>query len=535
MKKFLSVVTLTLPLLTAYGQGTESSNSTQPEKIRYGQELFLQNLSFGSDNPVSIASNPYTLLNDFNVSYSRGTGSFMPVDGSGKAGLTDIDIYGVKKLNTISFEGSMHYGVHDLQDSRWNNTVLLSENNPFIIADSLVYYKTATHADSIPNDQNRELFTLSGGFAWQVSHKFLVGLRAVYKVGSKADESDPRFEAHGARVLINPGAEYSLSDRIALGLSFDAEVYHETVSMSVMDNLLPGHENTFLFQELGKYVVEQSGKRRYDGSRLGGFLQFKAKGTTLSDLFEAGLVMNTEKADDGATSFTRHGGDYSEYLITARNRFCMNRPSAIHNLILSASMTYGSAKWYKQKARIGEFGQTLYDILSKEVVQKQNDMSATLSYRFDHLSSRRPVFTAIVNAGAGKVSVNQYPDGYFARYTLANAGAELSRTFFVKDFSFSIGLTGNMTKDISALQYELPTATGTRKVMNSYFIPKYEYLGAGFWNTGATADASYRIKRQDRTLCYCRLGAGYSYTGYTGSYSRFDDRRTVSVRASLLF
>ena len=143
MKRFLPALLMILPLAQVFAQdqNTGTVNVSQPQKQWYAEELFLQNIRYGSQNPVSISFNPYSQLNDFNISYNKGEGSFKPVDGAGKSGMTDVNIYGVKKVNRISFEGSLYYGVHQLDDSRWNNTVLLSENNPFIVADSLVSFK----------------------------------------------------------------------------------------------------------------------------------------------------------------------------------------------------------------------------------------------------------------------------------------------------------------------------------------------------------------------------------------------------------
>lgn len=536
MKKFLSALLSVIPFTVAFAQSQDTgiSNVSQPQKQWYGQELFLQNIQYGSQNPVSITYNPYSQLNDFQVSYSQGKGSFKPVDGAGKAGMTDVNIYGVKKTRNISFEGSLYYGVHQLDNSRWNSTVLLSKNNPFIVADSLVYYKAATHEDSIPNNQNREIFNLNGGFSWQTG-KFLIGLRANYQVGSKADESDPRFEAHAARVTFNPGFQYSILDGLSLGLSLEYQTYHENIRMYAEDHLFPGHQTTFFLQEIGNYVTEQSCSRRYDGTQYGGNLQMTFTGDRISDFLEAGYHVNNENADDGGTSYTRHGGDYSETTLSFSNRVQFGTENLRHNVTLSAGMVNGSSKWYKQTPKTGEFGQTLYEIVSKEVVQKQKDMYGNLSYRLDYIVSQRPSLSVELKGGYNDVSVNEYPDEYYMKYTLADAGIDVSKYLYFTKLSFKVSADFDFCKDIKALDYDLPGSSGKSRVLKSYYIPKYEYLAAGYWNGGISVDGTYKISRKENSSVYFKFGGAWHLCKYTGQYDRFQDRSLAEIRTSLSF
>ena len=129
--------------------------------------------------------------------------------------------------------------------------------------------------------------------------------------------------------------------------------------MYAKDHLYPGHETTFFLQEIGNYVIEQSCSRRYDGTKIGGNLQIVYSGDRLSDFFEAGYLSNNENADDGGTSYTKHGGDYSENVMSFSNRLQYKGDSFRHNLTISGEMLNGSSKWYKQKSKTGEFISTL--------------------------------------------------------------------------------------------------------------------------------------------------------------------------------
>ena len=521
--RFLLTLIAVASVSAISAQTTQAVSESQPQTVDYEQELYLQNIYHGAANPVSIAYNPYTVINSFDGSYSRVKGDFKPVDGAGNAKLMDFNIYGAKKMEKISFEGSLLYSVHELNNSRWGNTVLLSEKNPFIIADSLVY-------DSVPNNHDREIFNLNGGFAWQVNDKFVFGLRANYKVGSKADQSDPRFETHGARVTINPGVEYKLGSNLSLGLSASAEVYHENVRMTVQDNLLdPAHTIIFLFNELGNYtVMNVTGyNRRYDGKIYTGAFQTVYTGSKLDNFLELGYELNTEEGIDGGTSYMKKVGDNNITTMKVTERVQIKSASMRHNIAVSAYMLNEKAKYYKQNARRDEFGMEIWDVVSAEITQKESDMKAELSYRLDLLKDGESHMTAILKGGIDNVSVNEFPDEYYAKYSLMTAGVDITKRFTFGDFRLSVNAKGNYCKALSPIEYELPTDNaGRRRFTRGYFTPKYEYYGAEYMSYGASVSGAYHINGKQ----WVKLTAGYSLADYLGEYSRFDNRSNLFVK-----
>lgn len=515
----LSVVTVSA--VTTAQTKSEVSES-QPNTVDYEQELYLQNILYGSSNPVSIANNPYTVINSFDGYYSRVKGDFKPIDGAGNANLMDFNIYGAKKLKKISFEGTLQYSVHELNKSRWGNTVLLSPKNPFIIADSLVY-------DSVPNNHDREIFNLNGGFAWQTTDRLTLGLRANYKVGSKADQSDPRFESHAARVTVNPGVQYKMGS-LALGLSGSYETYHELIRMTVQDNLLdPAHDIIFLFNELGNYtIMNVTGYNRlYNGTKYTGALQAVYSGSSLANFLEVEFVSNKEEAIDGGTSYRKLGGENTNTTLNFTDRLQFRGASMQHNIGISASMLNEKAKFFKQNARHDNFGMEVWDVVSAEITQKEKDLKADLSYRLDMLKDGESHLTAIVKGGIDKVTVNEYPDEYFVKYTLMNAGVDLTKRFDAGNYRFAVSANGTYCKALDALEYELPTENaGKRRFTNNYFAPKYQYFGAEYISYGVSASAAYRIRNRQLV----KLTAGYSFADYKGEYSRFDNRSNLFVK-----
>lgn len=177
-------------------------------KIRqYRDVMWLENSWAGSVNPVSIAKVPLESLFGLRVKYGLLDGNFRQVDEAEKENDLQVSIFGIKKLNKMVFEGNIGYYNQIQYDRKWNSTLFISPQNPFILA------------DSIAGKFNLEKFVLHGGFAWNLSSRVNVGLRADYEVGSVADQTDPRPDTKSMRFGLTPGIAFRLSEQFSLGMS----------------------------------------------------------------------------------------------------------------------------------------------------------------------------------------------------------------------------------------------------------------------------------------------------------------------------
>lgn len=532
MKRLLlALVVFAALAVPVRGQNPENAASN-PQKNWYEEELFLRNLSFGFSNPTAIASNPYTQLQSVQASYAHEEGNFKPIDGAGLSNLLDLRLYGTKKLENISFEGSIDYSVHGLQQSRWNGSVMQTERNPFVMADSLVY-------DSIPNNPNREIFNLSGGFAWQMSEKTILALRANYRVASKADQSDPRIEAKGARVTLNPGVEFLLNDRFSLGLSASAEIYHENVGSTVEDNIFPEHTIVFTFMELGHFEVKSDYGyyRRFSGHVYGGALQALFRGEKIQNLAELGGSFNLEEAMDGGSSYMKRGGDYEEICMSLKDRFQIRGDKILHNIMLNAGFLMGSSTWFKQNSTGDELGNNIWNIISSDVTQIETDIKADLAYRMDLLRAEGSHFSAQINGGVDMVALDEYPDEFYAYYSLANAGLQLTKRWYGNHVWFSLSADGAYHMSLSDLDISLPVSgKAAERIKASYFVPKYQYYASEYANAGVSAEAAYALHARNGNTYWIKLGVTGKYVKYLGDIARFDGgRQYYASRLSLVF
>ena len=303
--------------------------------------------------------------------------------------------------------------------------------------------------------------------------------------------------------------------------------------MTVEDNLFPNHEDTFLFQDLGNVVIEQNGSRRYDGNSFGGGLQLTLKNSNLSDHAQIHMLIENEKAE--GTALTRKAGDWKQTGMQFSNRLQLNGESSVHNIIINAEMVNSSSTKYKDKAGVGQFGAVIYEIISKEIVQKESDLMAHLAYRIDLLNSLRPSWSAQIDAGFNQVNITQYPDEYCAKYSLVDAGLNATKFLYMSRLSFKVSAFADYVTNLKDLELTLPDTGGKKKIVSSYYTPKYQYEAAAYMTAGLSAQAQYRIESKNGNGCYLKLGASYSNCKYNGEYERFNNRNRCSTSISLLF
>ena len=186
----------------------------------------MNNGAYGALNPTFIKDLPLKQLATLKVSYGIKEGDFHKLDKSGDTQDLLIDVYGVKKLDKVSFEGGMSYRNGKENQRRWNATLYQAEYNPFILA------------DSIPSNYVVEQFTLDGRFSWEPIELIRFGINAFYEVGATSDEQDPRLETKGMRFTINPGIDFKVSDYLKVGATGGVRLFNENSRYSTVETAL---------------------------------------------------------------------------------------------------------------------------------------------------------------------------------------------------------------------------------------------------------------------------------------------------------
>ncbi len=506
---------------------TNDVNSIQPDKVWYGEELYLQNIRHESENPTSIFYLPYESLNNFNVSYDWQKGDFRRIDQGNKANIYDFNIYGLKKTEKVSFEGSFDFSHNDYRYQVWNPTLFISDHNPFLTTDSL-------STDSIPNNSDSETFHLNGGLAFRISDRLIAAIRADYRVGSMADQMDPRCLSKGSNIMFTPGIEWSASEFWKLGLAGKFGLMHESISYTA--NLHLEADNTMVlgFKSMGTFEGKSGSGfgRRYDGQLFGGTLQSILEHSDWKEISEIDFTYHSENAIDG-TSSLYYGGDYNEMNAHLTNRLSLDRNNVIHNIGLDADFLLGMGTWHKQKQKREEgTGTLIWEIVSSEVVQQDLVLNADLNYRVDFRKNGYSHLSLGADAGFNMTNVTTYPDEYYVDFMKANAGIFATKRFIKGQTHYSIGLDGRYVMNLGELDYLLPMKTSAdKRFQNGYTIPKWQYMSSDYVCGGIKAEVAFPLSESNGI--WMKLGASGHYSQYMGDYARLVDTNRINAQGTL--
>lgn len=463
-------------LLVLFSTTAIASQAQDDSKVDYSDRQYLGNVTYGSTSPVSLRYMPVTDYADIHAGYRHTGGDFHLIDEPGSLNSWTASFTGMKRVDKVTFGGGLVYDNSTLDDRRWNNTLFVSPDNPYIIGDSL------------KSKFNTETFRLDGGAAYSPDDRLTLALRATYNVGSSATQKDPRPEIKGMRFNLTPGVEYRIG-RHTIGASADIEWLSEQVSHTVLRTTTKQY--VFLFQGLGVYETKDAVgyTRKYNGTRYGIQLQYSLNNTAdarLADFLQIGYYNEHEDAEDGGSSVKYKGGRYKGYGFSILERLMLRASGrTIHNFTIHAAMSDIKGRWYTQRSGTDADGNLIYEIVNEADNLEGNSMQAGLAYRFDHINSAGlPSFQAEVKACIDNSETRNKIYAAKETYTNALMTASVTKRFQIKKGWLAARLNGGYrTSFDKKLNISgMPETYG--KIMSVYTRPQFAALTAEYWHAG---------------------------------------------------
>ncbi len=490
------------------------------EKALYPNMLYLGNIQYGSSNPTSISRQPWNVA-AFDVVFSLDQGDFHQINEPAKRRIWDGKIYGIKKLEKIAFEGNLEYSNQELSDKQWKSIIFTSDDNPFFIGDSIL------------GDYSVELFHLNGGFSYMITPSWHAGLRADYRVGSLADQSDPRPATSGMRFSLNPGIDYSTGNFI-FGIAADLGWLAEgTQFRKVGVDMYT--DNIFLFHGLAKPVNRLvtgiiSYQRNYTGSRYGGIVDMVWDNKhRLANYLEGRIILSSEEAKDGGSSYTFRGGDYAATEVLVKDRFQIRSERIVHNISVEGGIKNIEGTWYTQTGSSDPDGTIIWVVRDKSVAYKEQKIQGSLSYRMDLMKNGISHLTWSVLGGYLSSDIDQYPELYTQSYTSVWGKADISKRFRIK--RSLLGLSVNGIYKVSPDKKLNMSGEGT-KFKETYFTPALEALAADYYSFGG--GISYQIPvRLSNIPIWIGVFANGALCNYIGDSDLYKDTGRNFVWAGL--
>lgn len=484
--------------------GTSLANRPDAKEIN-----FLDNAFAGTSNPAGLSFNTIHTLTRATVNTQFLRGGFHAIDESRRDNALSVDIFGLKRIGRLSLSGNIAYLNAKGYDHRWNNTALLSDRNPFVLA------------DSVASDVNREQFGMHATAALRLSEKLVAALKFRFTTVALSDQTDPRPKTNAMHFEVVPGVIRQLNGHNRIGVAGHIDVYRSDISHTVMNNLV--NNVYFLMRGMGDYVQFTSGgnanyTRNYRGTRLAGSLQWHyIKGDAFGNMLEVHMAENREMAEDGGASYTYKGGDYDATQLDFYDRLTFRTGTSLwHQFILRAALAADNGFWYDQVKRVDteHANRTYYEVLNKSKVHRSVYTQTGLEYRLDERKGTDcSAWTAIFKSGVSTQETTHYEaESYKQKYSMLHAEAD-----FTKRWRCSNSRIAATLGVCYAARLGDPTYNSVRdKLVDSYSKPMFEYATAS--QTGFKARLSMDIPvSMYGTPTWVTLYAQALNTFYTGN------------------
>ncbi len=158
MKRYVLLLSLSLgSLVQMHAQSLEECRSEWNESSANVSD----NIRYTSLNPSRISFNSYKNKGVAKLDYTIGRGSYRPVDEGRQSNHLKFYMGGIKNLGKVDVSGFISYRNLQEKDKKWNSTLFLNPDNPFVLC------------DSVASDATTESFEMgmTASYAWNESWK----------------------------------------------------------------------------------------------------------------------------------------------------------------------------------------------------------------------------------------------------------------------------------------------------------------------------------------------------------------------------
>ncbi len=481
-----------------------------------------QNLHYNSVSPTRLSYNAEQNFAVARLNYHLQEGDFHALDASGHAHAIDAYVGGLRKIGGFSLAGHLQYQNRKDNEQRWNSTLWNLSNDPFILC------------DSVAGDATTESFNMQAAASYQFNDRLKAGLDISLSTGSRADQTNPRPKTTTSMLPITAGADYQLGDCWNIGLAAGLRLFSSVIEYTSTTN--NKNHTYFLMKGTGDYARRSTGddagyKRDYQGNSYHAALNttWKDRQGKAGNFLEMRFSTDTEEATDGGTSYSYHGGDYTENRLLLHDRLMLRPNSGImHNITMNLSMTSGKGTWYEQKRQTDlEHGNRIYyEVLSKNTNHKSQLLTAQLQYRLDLLDNgARNLFfkaDATMNSATRKQMLGDRTPKQ--EMTTLDAQIAAGKMIYINKVTLIAQLNGGWKSPLKQTYASGCSYSGDDDISAVYTRPIFEYQTAQCWQVGAQADVTIPVSKSMTAGAYLHAdyrrysGKNEYWQGYDGSH-----------------
>lgn len=477
MQKIFTTLLCTSLLFPFLAKGAQDENNTLGQQIQYTDYNYIHNVEAGALNPVSISEIPVGDITVISAGYNYNKGKYHNVDQSGRINGFNLDVYGIARLDKISFEGEVGYFNYKEHDRCWNSTLYQNKLNPFILGDDQ------------PSTYKIDRFVINGRFAYKLSSRARLGFNADYNVGVMSDEADPRVETKGMRFIINPGIDFDVTDNFTLGATGGLNLLSESSRYTCLQTAV--NFVFYLMSGLGTNYPYSNNAYSRDTKGTSWFVSVDGKYNftkNISNYLTATYRSENENAIDGGSSYKFKGGEFINRVFGVTDRFSITGSRFAHNIELRVEINDINGRWFDQM-QTSQGGTIVWEEMNASIKHKERLTTAGGSYRFDILNNEGvSSLTAGIGLGYKYSDTKNYPDVYFRKYSRLDINANVTKYFNIKKVRMGIGIDGGYDKNLSSSCH-----LDGLEVEQRYAIPMYDYLTSSVYTINGRIDGKLPV------------------------------------------
>lgn len=514
MKRIIYIFSLLTFSLNLLAQKNDSINLNAFEDIQ------LLNVWTFSDNPASNTYQPYQQILRSDINYNTTSGDFYKVMTPASAHTITFNTEGYKKVKNLNFYGKFKYHYGREYNLNYNNTLFVSPDNPFILADTIK-----------GKDYTSEIYNLNGRVTYQTKNmRNIFSINFNYHSGNKYCETDPRADINSTKAIFNAGYIRSFSENWQIGGNFKFGCFSEEIEEEIIGN------NTYYFfrpKGLGQYesyLVDDETTVLYDGYNTGLGIQIKYANKNIEYISEFEIQKEIESSQKGTTSSIYKTGDYTALHPTIKQLIRIKRDNINHDFALLLSYNKIKGKWFYQQQTIDNTGTTVYDVILEAIVYQKKKYKADLNYKFSKIENNRINHYLSLGTKLMWNKTDCYPNSYYEDIDNMN----LYITGY-KDFKFTQSELS--VKIESSYQFNLSKSisVGETDLTNLITLPEYAYLSSNSVNFNGEIKYSIKDIGKNHLYPYVNLSGGYTQVTGSNDYYKGDNRINGNIGIGLFF
>ncbi len=476
-----------------------------------------------TDNPASDCFQPFSKIMKADINYEATSGDFYKVKTPAATNAIVFNSEGYKKINHLTFYGHFNYHYINEYDLNYNNTLFVSEDNPFVFADTIRN-----------KDYTTEIYHLNGRVTYQTNNlKNIISIDLNYFSGNKYCEVDPRADINSINAQFKFGYIHAFSASWQIGLNIGFGNISEEISEEIV-----GNDDYYFFRQkgLGRYesYLEENGTTvLYQGYNTGTGLQIKYSNKNFESLSQIKFDREIETSQEGTTSAIYQTGDYLASSPGIKQIIRLKKNNTNHDISLNVKYNKIKGIWYYQQQTVdysSGTGTTIYEILNESVAYLKERYNADFKYRFSKINNNILLYSLSIGSRYSTQETHCYP--YEDYESINNIYYYLSgyKNFHVYQNALSIkiksGYQFNISKELSVEETDL-----TDKITS----PEYAYLSSNFVDLNGTIKYAFNTLKNNLLKPYIVISGNYQVNVGNDDYYRGNNRIGFSMGAGLFF